>query len=307
MLKIFESNNLLVSLLYGLLIPIFLVDDFIREENLLLKLLSAGLIFLQSLFVNYLIQKHRLYQFPNQLAGLMIVLLLLTIPEAITYTPFFVSNFFTLISIGMILDTERLGAAPQKFFNIGLIFGVGVFIYPPNIIMIFALFAGLNLLRPFSLRERLQIISALLMEVFLVGVYHFYTDTLSEFHLWNGIKHFSWIKLSGVSNVFKNIFLGLLLFFILASYWAYQRKKLMQVQRKISVFYFWGLLSFLPVVIDGPLEYHKWQLMVVPVGTLLGIRLSDIGSKMASGIFWLIFATAITFNYFEMFTFEILK
>lgn len=307
MLKVFESNQLLVSFLYILLIPIFLVDDYVKEGELPMKLITASVVFVQSLYVNYLIQRHRLYHTPNQFAGLMIVLLILTIPEAVSYSPIILANFFTLITIGMILHTDRLGAAPQQFFNIGLVFGLGVFIYPPNIIMIFALFAGLNLLRPFSLRERLQIAAAILMEIFLVGIYYFFTDSMNEFHFLNGVSNFSWIYLSGVDDLYKNIFIGLLLFFVMASYWAYQRKKLIQIQRKIGVFYFWGLLSFLPTIIDGPLVYEKLQLIVLPIGTLLGIRISDISSKMASGIFWLIFIIAITFNYLEMFTFEILK
>lgn len=307
MLKVFESNQLLVSLLYGLLIPIFLVDDYIKQDDIQMKALSAILIFIQSLMVNYLIQKHRLYQTPNQIAGLMIVLLFLTIPEALSFSPFLIANFFTLFAIGMILETGQLGNAPQKFFNIGLVFGIGVFIFPPNLVMIFALFAGLNLLRPFSLRERLQILSGVLMEIFLVWVYYFFTDSISEFHFLNEVKEFSWLAFSELTDVFKNIFLGLLLFFVTASYWAYQRKKLMQIQRKISVFYFWGILSFLPALISGAIEYQQWQMMVVPIGTLLGIRISDIGPKLALGIFWTIFVFAITFNYFEMFTFEILK
>ncbi|MGA1543455.1 MAG: hypothetical protein ACO388_01435 [Saprospiraceae bacterium] len=307
MLKAFNSNQILNSLLYVLLIPIFFVDDYIRDDEILQKLVTAFAVFLQSFYVNYLIQKHRLYKTPNQLAGLMIVLLLLTIPEAVIFSPFIIANFFTLVSLGMILDTDRLGAAPQKFFNIGLVFGIGVFIYPPNIIMIFSLFAGLNLLRPFSLREILQILSALLMEIYLVGVYHFFTDSMNEFYLLNSVKHFSLIYFSWHFDAFKSIFLGLLLFFVLISYWSYRRKKPMQIQRKISVFYFWTLFSFLPAVIDGPFDYQKWQLMVIPVGTLSGIRLSDIPPKIASGVFWLIFVISITFNYFEMFNFGILK
>lgn len=307
MLKVFESNQLLVSFLYALFIPLFLVDDYLKDQDIQLELLSGAAVFTQSFYVNYLIQKHRIYTTPNQLAGFMIVLLTLCIPEALLSLRFILANFFTLLSIGMILDTYRLDNIPQKFFNIGLIFGIGVFIFPPNIVMIFALFGGMNLLRPFSLRERLQILSGLLMEIFLVGIYHFFTDSMSDFYLWNGIKHFSWIELSGQSNVYKNIFLGLLLFFVLASYWAYQRKKLMQIQRKISVFYFWALLSFLPAIIDGPFGYNKWTFMVVPAGTLLGIRLSDMAPKLAAVIFWLIFIVAITFNYFEMFNFEILN
>ncbi len=307
MLKAFNSNQILNSLFYLLLIPIFLVDDYIRDDEILLKLLTALVVFLQSFYVNYLIQKHRLYKTPNQLAGLMVVLLLFTIPEAVLFSPFIIANCFTLLSIGMILDTDRLGAAPQKFFNMGLVFGIGVFIYPPNIILIFSLFAGLNLLRPFSLREILQVLSALLMEIFLVGVFHFSTDSMSEYDLLNSVNHFSLIHFSGDFDAFKSIFLGLFLFFVLIAYRAYRRKKPMQIQRKISVFYFWALLSFLPALIDGPFVYQKWQLMVVPVGILTGIRLSDIPPKIASVVFWLIFVISITFNYFEMFNFGVLK
>ena len=300
MLEFFKRNLFLNSIMllpYTLLVrieslmhadqPAYASDlsPFIAWVNELLpsilsqNILACVLVFLQAVYINKIVVKHRLNNIITLWPGLVYILLCSIVPQCTYLSAVLIANSFILAAFSDIFKIYKRPFAVKYIFNSGVFISIAAMIYPPYIAYLLAGFIGLAIIRSFKTKEMLQYLSGVLVQFILYGSWTFYLGVFQEKMgaLMEG-------KFGFPSDIIPKdtigyIFLGLILLFIVIaifSYGSYSMKKSIQVQKKIDILFWMILSAMIALFINDHLTVDHLLMLSVPLGILLSMNLLKI-------------------------------
>ena len=174
-----------------------LLDHFIYHKlynNLhpvFLELLSIGFILGTAVYLNYLVTMARMFQRPQFLTALSVVLFIFIFPGASSFQAGVVMMPFTVF---LYQQLTRLYNAPHPrtvVVNAGLITGTGILLYHPYWWMVPVCMLALVQLRPFRLHEWVLLLVSIATPAYILLSFEFLTNQWNpkaHWPVWNPMK-----------------------------------------------------------------------------------------------------------------------
>lgn len=321
MLNLFRTNQLLFSVLlifYAALLHVAafvvpfagkptshgylttLIYNWIGYQGFVPNLFLIVLLFVQATVINAIVANHRLDDTPTLFPGLFYILISSALPSFLYLSPLHLANTFYIIALYELFKVYKKPSAADNIFNVGFWAAVGSLFYYSYGIFIILGFIGLNILRAFSIRERLMIVCGALVPYLLVGVYAFWNDQWFVFVQQQFVENIGFLDFQLESNpetILKVVFVDLFLLVAIFSYGLYLFKKNIQVQKKINVLY-WGLLcAGLTLLFQANIQIDHLLILAVPLGMMISINFTNVSHRWAEILHLLIVIIVLIFQY----------
>ena len=264
--EISESDTLLTKLIFGFV-----------ESALLQNVIAIGLVYYHVLYINRLVIKHRLALQITLLPGLIYSILVSFLPDYSMLSPYLIANTFVLFCVSQIFKTYKKPKAADLLFNIGFYIALS-FLFVPNYILLILLgIIGLFVMRSAKLIETLQIMSGVLLVVlaFCSILFLFNLPFLPEILKADLTPKLTIMSLKGES-LYNLVVIFVVALFAVFSYNRYTIKKSIQVQKKIDIFYWLMITSFLFLILANPIDANLFLLLCIPLAVFLNLNFNSI-------------------------------
>lgn len=267
------------------------------------QVLAAVCLLVQALLLINLDIRHKLSHNATLFAGVFLVLASSVALPLLRLSPIYFANIPLLLAVGALLETYRRSDVAGNLLNAGFYIGIASLFNPAYLIYLVWVFIGLNLLRGFSLRERAMTLAGTASVYIILGTWYFWNNALDtfvriQFRAGLGFWNFH------PGNIYTYIHVGLLLLIVLLVIaWRSQiiGRKIMQVQRKIDIFY-WGLFLGAFVVICQPGIQEDHLLVIAPfVGLFMGMQVSELKPNLAELLHLLMVAVVLFLQFRPLF------
>ncbi|THH37881.1 hypothetical protein [Neolewinella litorea] len=317
MLSLFRTNQSFASLLlfgYALLLqaPVLVFgvpeadfeggtyfDTLIRElvagNWWLTVLLPPVMLAVAGMVANSICDRYRFARTTTQFPGLVLVLLWAVVPSFHAFDPTDLCHAFLLLAMGSLGSTYKSHSPDVARFNAGWWLGLAALLEPVYLVFVPAFVVGISIFRTANLRTITQLLVGVCVAFFLGGTVAyldgagaaFVTGQLAGF----GFANFAalhWLDLIG----FGILALGLL---VALSSGSPSRALLSIEGAKNNAFVYWVLL-FTPLValLDSVVDAGSAQVVLPPLGILLGLWLARRTEARAEFFHLLVFAAALT-------------
>ena len=264
-----------------------------------LSILYYGVILVQALRLNYLLNDIRMYQKPAFTAALSYIFLTALLPVWGNITAALIANSCI---IWLLFRMVKLYNTPQPkslVYNAGLVTGVTVLLYYPAFCIIPVIFFALGVTRPFRLNEWFVLLLGIITPAYFWCGYLFLTGQLEE-----SVKGFTAIfqihkviepNIKPVIIAFGTA--GLVLITGILSWQANSNRILIQV-RKIWGILFFMLLLFIPVAF---VIKNAWPAALVlaclPAAAFMGNAFLYPKKIISALLFWLMVIVIVYTNW----------
>ncbi len=265
-------------------------------------LLSAFCLTVAGIATNVYAQRHDMARNITQFPGVFVILCWALIPAAHVFHPLqpaLVCLAFGLLSLGSVYKREEPAVS---LLNTGLWLGLGTLFQPELLWFIPALIFGIGILRTPDLRSIFQLLCGVVLVLFLAGTWAYFRGRGDDF-LAAQFSSLSWYDLSaaGQYSLMGAAVVGLLLLLGVFSAGSITRLLNIEGSKSVSIFY-WLLLGTMPVLaFGGVLPIAELQLITLPLGMLLGLRMSAVPAPTAELLHLLLFAAALAFCTLSLF------
>lgn len=235
-------------------------------------IVAAGIVFVQALLVNRLADTYRLMDDRNWLPGTLYALAASAVPEFLFVSPALVAVTFVPIALQRIYSVYKQTLAFGAIFDGAFWITVAIFFHPPAFwglpMAYFALFS----LRAFPLREQFVFFTGILSPLILASAGFFWFDQAGTFWEMQWTRCLFWpsVGLSGELRALLEV--GLMVILLLAcllGFNIYYHKRLIQVQKYISILYWYFFAGVLATVFQFELRLESLMLVMPTVGIFL--------------------------------------
>ena len=264
------------------------------ERRWLMLLLPVLLLTAQGIVANVLVTRHRLSRKVTQFPGLFIVLCWGLLPVFRELQAIHLANLFLMLALLALAGTYKKDQAAVALFNAGAWLGVASLFVPLYVIFLPAFVIGTGSLRRLDLRSILQLLVGGLVMYFLAFTLVYLSGD------WSGAlaEHFSAFGLLSVSSGDSSslpglIAMGMLLLFTIVSFGPVVR--LLNIEGKknagiIAWVLFFGLLG---IVFSASALLPALQLIICPLGILVGLRFIQLAPGRAEFLHLILFVVAV--------------
>lgn len=252
---------------------------------LMQNIIACVLVFLQAVYINRIVVKHRIGNQITLWPGLIYILLCSAVPQYTYLSAVIIANTFILSAFSDIFKIYKRPFAVKYIFNSGVFISVAGMIYPPYIAYLLAGFIGLAIIRSFKTKEMLQYLSGILVPFMLYGSWTFYRGGFQEKMGALVDSQFGFPSDLIPKDTLGYIYLGVILFIIIIailSYSTYSMKKSIQVQKKIDILFWMIASAMIGLFINDNLTADHLLMLAIPLGVLLSMNLLKIKSVIMS-------------------------
>ncbi len=152
-----ENTTILYRFLFGQL----------HGNPLVEQILGILIVFIQAVWINRTVIRHRLSREITLFPGLFYIILVSLSPSLLGLNPSLITNFIFIIVLDDILSIYLKKEVAKELFNYGFGLGLAVLIYPPYFPLLCSAIAGIAIMRNITLRQILQWLGGVLSVFFL--------------------------------------------------------------------------------------------------------------------------------------------
>lgn len=284
------SENSVVFNLINYLIPSHRVET----------LISILLVFIQASLINFLVNKNNYDRASSLFPGVFYVIFVSIIPEFLGMSPALISNTFIILALIQISRLYKKHKPTKFIFNVGWLMGLAIVFYVPNLIFVIGTIIGLFSIRAQNFKELFQMISGMLLSLFLFAALCFLIGRMDVF-----MEHFK-VNLNIYrpdDSTFFYVFGAILTW---AIYLTIQNrnlvlKKSVVVSKNINLLYWFLLLSAMLFFV-GLNQYtqYKFLLITTPLSILTGLYFISLKSKWVPELIHLLLLTLLAFVHYQL-------
>lgn len=317
MLSLFRTNQAYAGLLlfvYALVLwlPVFFIPDTGMENaadegilgkwvvealagsRILSVLATVILVGIQGIQLNTWAARHHVSRSVTQFPGLFLVLVSALVFSFHGFSSFQVANVFLLfflLSLGRLYKREEPAVA---LFNAGAWLGVASLFRPEYLLFLPAGVAAISILRRLELRSLLQLLTGVGMVYFftVVAGYVFAAPPGTLARHFSGLG-FPELMQAGTKDLLGLGLLGLLILAMVLSFGRVNTMLNIEGSKNVSVLAWLLLCSMLVVAVAAQVSVVNAQVVVVPLGGLLGLRLVTLPNARAEAIHVVLVAAAL--------------
>lgn len=234
------------------------------NSSLLFSSLAFIVLFAQALYLNYFFNRHKMTSRNTDLPGMSYLLVTSLLPEWSQFSGPLLINFLLLFLLSSLFESYHSADTRRSLYNVGFALGLGIFIYPPALLLVSWFLLSLVIIRPVRLQEIIISLLGVATPFYFLGVWLFWKDQLSMQVI---EPHFSFSIPGSLPEVWIWGLLFLLSIPFLIGFYHIQdqvRKMLIQVRRGWTVFFFL-LLAGLLVPLFSAQPYLGWVIFLLPL------------------------------------------
>lgn len=241
------------------------------------SIIAIVLIFLQAILINIETNNNRLFIMQNAVPGLLYCLFASFFVGLQGLSPALIAMTFVLLASFDAFRVYKKNQATSNIFNAGIFLAIASIIYPPCLLLIFALFIEIGILRSFTIRERLQYLAGLISIYWLLGVVLYYfgwfsSDFIPSFEFLGSIDLFWPLSLT---RSWPLIFIALAVIVTLGNHYNYMKKKGIEARKKIDFFYWIMLFSLAPILLFSNVNMTHLLFLAMPLSVLASMNLAS--------------------------------
>lgn len=257
-------------------------------------LLPVVLVTVQGIIANVLVTRHRMSRKITQFPGLFIVLCWALVPAFRALHPLQAANVFVLLSLLSLGRVYKHAQPAVALFNGGAWLGLASLFHPPCLSLLPAFLIGIGTLRRPDFRSFLQFLTGTSVVFFLTFSLCYFIGTFqpaldlqfSGYGLWQWLpvpRHFR----PGLAV------LGLLLPVALFTYATTVRLLNIEGKKNVSILLVLLLVTLGVTLLWSGGGWAGWQLILVPLGIIIGLRFILLQPKYAGIYHLLLLVTAV--------------
>lgn len=275
--------------------------SWLHPNTLVSALVAATIVFIQALFVNYLVDATRLTNDRDWLPGMFYALTASCLSDFGFVSPAMVAATFLPLVMRRIFRTYKLPEARGTIFDAAFWLSVASLFYPPALWLLAAAYIGINMLRVFTVREQAVYVTGAFVPLFLCWLWYFWHDQGGIFWQKQFGNLFEWYAFDlqwGLQTALKSGMLSLLALVVLLSFGIYYHKKLIQIQKYITVLYWFLFVGGLSMLLQREPSATHFLLLAVSVGGMLAMSFQALHNRWIAEIFHLALLGAVLFIQF---------
>ena len=264
---------------------------------------AAILVFVQALLVNHLADEFRILNERSWLPGLFYALVAACLPDFLYLSPPLVAATFIPLVLKRIFKTYKQPNATALIFDTAFWTMVATLFYPPAIFLLIAGYAGIMVMRAFKLREQLVMSSGIFVPLFLAWLWYFWTDRGGEFwvvQFGDLIQKYRFESTFNTRILLESIMMGIMFLIVLLSYGTYSFRKLNQIQKSVSVLYWFLFAAGLTVLVQSDPPPVHLLLLMPSMGIFLSMTFSAFKNKLVAELLHLVLLGYILFLHFAL-------
>ena len=140
-----------------------------KGNKMMFAVLAFLLLYIQSLLLNEIVNKNKLYPKPNHLTAMCYLLLTSLFSQWYVLSPLMIVATLFILIIARLCKLQHVQEANKTFYNIGLMLGLSMLVYFPSIVFLLLIFFGLIITRAFRLPEWIIVILGIITPIYLFG------------------------------------------------------------------------------------------------------------------------------------------
>ncbi len=319
MLSIFRTNQAAYSLfllLYALVLrisyffnayPVDMANDgilsvFVKNglgnNYVVTGIVTLLIVFVQSILVNHLANKYRLFKDVTLLPGLFYILLVSAIQDFLPLSSILLGNTFLILALTSLLGIFKSAKCADAIFNVGFWLGAAALFYNAFILFLFLGLLGLMVLRTFKFRESIMMITGYLIPFIFASFYFFWNDQLTIYWDTYFFKQFSFIdfRLTGGGNTYYKLII-LAIFFLMGLFNGYSFEKSYRIRNFINIFYSTLFISGFTFLFQDNIQLSHFLIIATPLSILLTARFLAMSKTTAELIHLFIFIAIMLFQF----------
>jgi len=256
------------------------------------------IVFGQSILINQLANKYRLFREVTLLPGLFYILLVSAIQDFLPLSSILLGNTFLILAITSLLSIFKSTKCADAIFNVGFWLGAAALFYNAFILFFFLALLGLMVLRTFKIKEALMMISGYILPFIFASFYFFWYDQLAFYWDTYFLKQFNLIdfRLTGNGNTYYKLII-LALFFIMGLFNGYSFEKSYKIRNFINVFYSTLFISGFTFLFQDNIQLSHFLIIATPLSILLTARFLAMSKTTAELVHLFIFIAIMLFQF----------
>ena len=251
-----------------LLIPIPVENAFSVLANIYL---AAGLLFIQSLVFNKIINSYNLLGKPTYLPALLYVSAGSLFAPFLILSPALFCNILILWMIEKFLSIYKRDQVSSVMYDLGIIVAVGTLIYFPFIAMLPLLWISLIIFRPFNWREWLAVLIGFFTIFFFLGVFYYWNDSLEKFYeIWLPLA--SKFPTNLHINYYDTLVLIPVVIILILGFFQLQKnffRSVVQLRKSFQLLFFMFIIGLVSFYLKQDLRLYHFLLCTPPAAVLM--------------------------------------
>ena len=264
-------------------------------------MVAAVLVLFQALLVNQLADTFRLLNDRNWLPGALYVLAASCLPEFLFVSPALVAVTCIPIVLRCVFSVYKQNLAFGPVFDTAFWVTMATLLYPPAVWCLPAAYFALFSLRSFSLREQMVFFSGIFTPFFLALCGYFWYNQATEFFQTQFSRWIFWPEFQLAPDLYSNVkiaLLGFLLVVSLLGFNVYYYKKLIQVQKYITVLYWFFFASLAAALFHDRWRAEYFLLLMPSMGIFLAYLFESIRNRSLAEVLHLVLLGTLIFIQF---------
>lgn len=266
-------------------------------------LLIAGLISLEAIYLNLLLNRHEGLYKNSYLPSLCFVLVVSASSTLLELHPVHIVNLIFLRVFDKIFSLFKNNSPVKVLFDSGFLLAIAALIYLPALPVYLLLLLAVSLLRPFSWREWFVMLIAFFLPYFFISVYFFWKNGLIQF--WKDyIGKFQnlWPQLNIAFTPAEEVLLvvmGTLLLLSLIRLRNNYYKNIIRTRTYQQIVFFFLLINGASLLLIPGIAWIHFVALAIPIAMFYAYYFVSAKKRMwlAELILW-IFIGAVLWNHF---------
>lgn len=322
MLQIFKTNQILASVLFLIYLGLFYSVNFLVEQPLpsatpgifgqmireavggwpqsSLRISAFVMVFLQAVVLVVLVNSNRINSESNLLPGVFFCLFAGMVPEFMYPSAPLLANFFLLFALMELMGIYKIPVVSGRLFNVGFWISVASLFYFSTIGLLLFAFWGTSNLRAYNFRDAATIFFGAFTPYFLTATMFFLLDRFPEFIDIQFAKNLTfWDFQPDENSLFylKAGIFGLLVIMALLSGTGFYQKRIMQVQKKISLLYGFLIFSGLIAMFQMQADISHLLIACIPLAVFFSMSFSSMPAQWAEVVHLLMLVAGMALAY----------
>ncbi|MCC6462442.1 MAG: hypothetical protein IT260_18385 [Saprospiraceae bacterium] len=265
-------------------------------------LAATALVFGQAVLLNLLADRYRMMDDRNWIPGLMYALVASSIPDFQFLSPALLGATFIPIALLRLYGVYKQNLAFGAIFDTAFWLSLGCLFHPPVAWCLVPAFMGFFNLRSFSAREQVIFMTGIFVPVFLGFTLYFWLDQpgafwVSQFR--EGLA-INWFSFSGhaLATQLKFGLVAAMLLVVVLGFNVYYFKKLIQVQKYITILFWFLLANLVAALIHGGLRPEYFLLLMPSVAMFFAYAFLSLRNAIMAEVLHLVLLAAVFYLMF---------
>lgn len=238
-----------------------------KGNKMLFAVLAFLLLYVQSLLLNEIVNKNKLFPKPNHLTAMCYLLLTSLFSQWYVLSPAMIVATLLILVIARLCKLQHVQEANKTLYNIGLLLGVSILIYFPNVVLLLLVYLGLIILRAFRLNEWVIAFLGVITPIYLFISAIFLIN--NNTNLFNPILGMSIPKIH--FSIYEWIALVIIIITILVGFVFIQnnmRKLLVQSRKSWTIFYLFLIFALILPFLNTHSAMSYYFFSIIPLSAI---------------------------------------